>query len=114
MMRTVVAGSVLAGACVIAATAAPAAIPVTTEEFVARCKSDAAFCKTRIFASEELLERSRKACLPARVSKDAMADKVRDVIEDVLEEDPDTFRKGPYRPVLDQIISFLWPCEPIS
>jgi hypothetical protein len=60
------------------------------------------------------LERSRKACLPARVSKDAMANKVRDVIADVLEEDPDTFGTGPYRTMVEQIISYLWPCEPIS
>lgn len=65
-------------------------------------------------AAEALLERSRKVCLPNGVSKDAMANKVRNVIEDVLEEDPQTFATGPYRPVLDQIITFLWPCEPIS
>ena len=43
-----------------------------------------------------------------------MANKVKDVIADVLDEDPDTFGTGPYRPVVDQIISYLWPCEPIS
>jgi hypothetical protein len=100
--------------CAASAIAAPAATPVTTEQFVARCKSDAAFCKIQIMAAEALLERSRKACLPARTSKDAMANKVKDVIADVLDEDPDTFGAGPYRPVLDQIISYLWPCEPIS
>ena len=94
--------------------AAPAATPVTTEQFVARCKTDARFCKTQIMAAEVLLERGRKACLPATVSKDAMAAKVQDVIADVLEEDPDTFRTAPYRTAVNQIISFLWPCEPIS
>jgi hypothetical protein len=34
--------------------------------------------------------------------------------EDVLDEDPDTFRNGPYRAVVDQIITYLWPCEPVS
>ena len=100
--------------CATQAMAAPAGMPVTTEQFVARCKSDIAFCRTQILAAEILLERSRKVCLPARVSKDAMANKVRDVIADVLEEDPDTFGTGPYRPVVDQIISYLWPCEPVS
>jgi hypothetical protein len=100
--------------CAVAAAAAPASTPVTTEQFVARCKSDAAFCKIQIMAAEALLERSRKACLPARTSKDAMANKVKDVIADVLDEDPDTFGTGPYRPVVEQIISYLWPCEPIS
>jgi len=100
--------------CVSAAMAAPAATPVTTEQFVARCKSDAAFCRIQIMAAEALLERSRKVCLPARVSKDAMANKVRDVVEDILDEDPDTFRNGPYRALMDQIITYLWPCEPVS
>ena len=100
--------------CVTAALAAPAVTPVTTEQFVARCKSDAAFCRIQIMAAEALLERNRKVCLPARVSKDAMANKVRDVVEDILDEDPDSFRAGPYRPVVDQIITFLWPCEPVS
>jgi len=113
-MRSVILGSIVAGIVAAAAMAAPAPAPVTTEQFVARCKSDAAFCKFQIMAAEALLERSRKACLPARTSKDAMANKVRDVIADVLEEDPDTFGAGPYRPVVDQIIAYLWPCEPIS
>jgi hypothetical protein len=43
-----------------------------------------------------------------------MADKVKDVIADVLDEDPDTFRTGPYRAVMNQIITYLWPCEPVS
>ena len=113
-MRSVVWGSIVAGFVAVAAAAAPASTPVTTEQFVARCKLDVVFCRRQILAAEILLERGRKACLPSRVSKDAMANKVRDVIADVLEEDPDTFGAGPYRPVVDQIISYLWPCEPIS
>jgi hypothetical protein len=114
MRRTTI--SIIIGmlSCVTGAMAGPAATPVTTEQFVARCKSDTAFCRNQIMAAEALLERSRKVCLPARVSKDAMANKVRDVVEDILEEDPDTFRNGPYRAVVDQIITYLWPCEPVS
>jgi hypothetical protein len=95
-----------------AAIAAPA--PTTTEQFVARCKTDARFCKIQIMAAEALLEKNRKACLPASVSKDAMAARVQDVVADVLEEDPDNFRSSPYRPVVDQLITYLWPCEPVS
>jgi hypothetical protein len=113
-MRRVVLGSIMTGVFVVAAMAAPAVTPVTTEQFVARCKSDAAFCRIQIMAAEALLERSRKVCLPARISKDAMANKVRDVVEDILEEDPDSFRTGPYRPMVDQIITYLWPCAPVS
>jgi hypothetical protein len=113
-MRRVALGSIVAGIFAASAMAAPVAAPVTTEEFVARCKSDAAFCRIQIMAAEALLERNRKVCLPARVSKDAMADKVKDVIADVLDEDPDTFRTGPYRAVMNQIITYLWPCEPVS
>ena len=113
-IRSVVVGSVAAGTIAVAAMAAPAKAPVTTEEFVLRCKTDAAFCKTQIMAAEALLERGRKACLPGRISKDAMAERVKDAVADILEEDPDTFRSGPYRAVVDQIIAYLWPCEPIS
>jgi hypothetical protein len=113
-MRSVVLGLILAGVFAATALAAPAATPVTTEEFIARCKLDVVFCRTQIMAAEALLERSRKACLPGKMSKDAMANKVRDVVEDVLEEDPDTFGRGPYRAVVDQIIAYLWPCAPIS
>jgi hypothetical protein len=109
-----VAATILAGMVAGNASAAPVPAPVTTEQFVERCKADARFCRTQIMAAEALLEKSRKACLPASVSKDAMAAKAQDVIEDVLEEDPDTFKSGSYRQVVDQIISYLWPCEPIS
>jgi hypothetical protein len=104
----ILAGVVSGGAV----AAAPA--PVTTEQFVMRCKSDVRFCRTQIMAAEALLEKSRKACVPASVSKDGMAERVQDTIADVLEEDPDTFKSGPYRQIVDQIISYLWPCEPIS
>ena len=114
MRRAIVSITIGMLFCATGAMAAPASTPVTTEQFVARCKNDAAFCKIQIMAAEAVLERSRKACLPARISKDAMANKVRDVIADVLDEDPDTFGTGPYRPVVDQIITYLWPCEPIS
>jgi hypothetical protein len=105
---------VFAACGAIAAVAAPAPTPVTTEQFVERCKSDAKFCRTQIIAAQTLLERNRKSCLPAKVTKDAMVERVRDTVADILEEDPDTFRMGPYRAVVDQIIVFLWPCEPIS
>jgi hypothetical protein len=105
--------AILAG-LVTGASAAPAPAPVTTEQFVARCKTDARFCKTQIQAAQTVLERRRKACLAAGLTKDAMATRVQDTIADVLEEDPDTFRNQSYRQVVDQIILYLWPCEPIS
>jgi hypothetical protein len=107
-----VCGVVLAGTFAAPANGAPAKTPVTTEQFVATCKKDASFCKVQIVAV--LLQKNHSACLPAGVSRDAMAAKVEDLVEDVVEEDPDTFRDGPYRSVIDQVISFLWPCEPIS
>lgn len=111
--RHCVLGLIGLGLFATGAMAAPAA-PVTTEQFVARCKFDPGFCNIQIMAAEALLEKSRKACLPAKVSKDAMANRVQNVIADVLEEDPDTFKSGPYRQIVEQIIAYLWPCEPIS
>jgi hypothetical protein len=105
----------LIGSILVAASAAAAAAPapVTSEEFVERCKTDGRFCRTQIMAVEALLERNRKACLPARVSKDAMAAKVQDTIEDIIDEVPD-FKMNPYRAIVEQIIMLNWPCEPIS
>ncbi|HEX3483610.1 MAG TPA: hypothetical protein VHT51_01030, partial [Micropepsaceae bacterium] len=100
-----------------AATAAPApapALPVTTEEFVVHCKTNTAFCRLQIMAAEALLEKDHKACPPASVSKNAIASRVQDVVADVLEEDPDSFKATPYHQVVDQLIAYLWPCEPIS
>ncbi len=106
--------SLVAGASAIAAPAPQTSKPMAAEQFVTRCKSDARFCKTQILAAHALLERGRKACVPANLPKDAMAERVRDTIGDVLEEDPDSFRNAPYRAIVDQIITYLWPCEPIS
>ena len=94
------------------ATAAPAT-PVTAEQFVDRCKADARFCRIQITAIENVLEKSRKACLPASVTKEAMAARVQETIGEIIEEDHD-LRTGPYRRFVEQIITFLWPCEPIS
>ena len=94
------------------AVAAPAA-PVTAEQFVERCKSDARFCRIQIMAIENTLEKSKKACLPARVTKDAMVQRVQQTVEEIIEEDPD-LKTGPYRQFVEQLIIFNWPCEPIS
>jgi len=108
------AASVIGSMLATASFAAPARPTVTVEEFVARCKSEPAFCKIRIMAAEALLEKNRKACPPGSLPKDAMAGRVQDMIGDVLEEDPDNFRGSPYKAVVDQILGFLWPCQPIS
>jgi len=94
------------------AIAAPAA-PVTAEQFLDRCKSDARFCRIQITAVENVMEKSRKACLPGSVTKDVMAERVHHTLEEIMEEDPD-LKTGPYRQFVEQIIIFLWPCEPIS
>jgi len=59
------------------------------------------------------MEKSRKACLPGSVTKDVMAERVHHTLEEIMEEDPD-LKTGPYRQFVEQIITFLWPCEPIS
>jgi len=111
-IHSVFLGSIAAALLAAGSLAAPA-VPLTAEQFIERCKSDEGFCRIQIMAAEELLERSRKACLPASVTKDAMATRVRDVIEDVIDEAPE-LRTGSYRQFVEQIITYLWPCEPIS
>ncbi len=100
----------LAGA---SAYAAPAAAPATAGQFVERCKSDTPFCTIQIMAIADGLEKSRKVCLPASVTKDAMAARIRETVDDIVEEAPD-LKTGPYRQVVEQLMTFLWPCEPIS
>ncbi len=112
IVRSFIIGGLAAGLLAARSLAAPAS-PVTAEEFVERCKTDARFCRIQIIAIEQVLEKNRKACLPASVTKDAMATKVQDTIEDVVEEAPD-IKTGPYRQFVEQIVSFVWPCAPIS
>ena len=109
--------AVLATMIVLAAAgstvAAPATAPVTAAQFVERCKTDARFCQIQIEAIENVLEKNRKACLPASVTKEAMVERVHRTLEEIVEEDPD-LGTGAYRQFVEQLIIFNWPCEPIS
>jgi hypothetical protein len=91
-----------------------AAPSMTAEQFAQRCKKSADFCNLGIAVEIATLERSRAACLPGSVSKQMAAAKVQSLFEDVMEEDPESFRASPYWPVIRSIVEFLWPCEPIS
>jgi hypothetical protein len=88
--------------------------PETAQQFMARCEKAGELCKLQIWAELRALERSRSTCLPGSVSMEAAAKKIESLLEDVVEEDPDTFRTLPYQPAVRQIAVFLWPCEPIS
>jgi len=88
--------------------------PVTAQQLLERCDKPGEPCKLQIQAELRVLERSRSTCLPGSVSMDAAATKIESLLEDVVEEDPETFRAAPYQPVVRQIAVFLWPCEPIS
>jgi hypothetical protein len=88
--------------------------PVTAQKFLEGCDKAGDRCKLQISAELRLLERSRSTCLPGSVSMEAAAKKIQSLLEDVVEEDPDTFRTLPYQPIVRQIAAFLWPCEPIS
>jgi hypothetical protein len=106
----------LASAALAAAPApsgAPAGDPVSVADFVARCESDARFCQLRLMAAAELLERDRKLC-PRTTTKEAMAARVAAVMGDILEEGSFTFKDLDYRTLAEQLLVFLWPCEPIS
>src|SRR3569832_2691169 len=103
--------AVASGMVSVVQAAAPA--PMTAGQFVDGCKSDARFCRIQIEAIENVLEKSKKACLPARVTKDAMVLRVQQTMEEIVEEDPD-LKAGPSRQFVEQLIMFNWPCEPIS
>ena len=88
--------------------------PETAQQFLERCNKTGELCKLQIWAELRVLERSRSTCLPGSVSMEAAAKKIESLLEDVVEEDPDSFRALPYQPIIRQIAVFLWPCEPIS
>lgn len=97
----------------LAAAPAPTPDPVTMGDFVKRCESDPNFCRIRLMATAEILERNRKLC-PRTTSKEAMAARVAAVMDSVLEEDEESFKNVDYRTIAEQLLVFLWPCEPIS
>jgi hypothetical protein len=88
--------------------------PETAQQFMARCEKAGELCKLQIWAELRALERGRSTCLPGSVSMEAAAKKIESLLEDVVEEDPDSFRTLSYQPVVRQIAVFLWPCDPIS
>jgi hypothetical protein len=118
MMRTlalVVCVAVSLGAAGVFA-AAPAAKrePVTTAEFVARCKSEWEFCRVKIVAAMSELNAVREACIPRDIKRDQAAVRVAYTLEEALEESPDIFESGNYKGYLAQIIALIWPCGVVS
>ncbi len=98
----------------VAPAGAIAAQSMTAEQFADRCRKSADFCSLGISVEIDTLERSRTACLPGSASKRQAVAQVQGLLEDVLEEDPESFRASPYQTVIKGIVAFLWPCEPIS
>jgi len=118
MMRTLalvlcVAGA-LCAAGVLSAAPAPKSEPVTTAEFVARCKSEWEFCRVKIVAAMNELNAVREACIPRGIKTDTAAVQVAYTLEEALEESPDIFEAGNYKGYLAQIIALIWPCGVVS
>lgn len=97
-----------------AAPPAPKREPVTTADFVARCKSEWEFCRVKIVAAMSELNAVREACIPREIKRDAAAVQVAYTLEEALEESPDIFESGNYRSYLAQIIALIWPCGVVS
>jgi len=116
MHRFVFVASLLSafGAVELSAAPAPKAEPVTTEEFVARCKSEWEFCRVKITAAMTELNAVREACIPREIKRDEAAVRVAYTLEEALEESPDIFQSGNYKGFLAQIIALIWPCGVVS
>jgi hypothetical protein len=118
MMRTlalVVCVAVALGAAGVSAAApAPKREPVTTAEFVARCKTEWEFCRVKIAAAMTELNAVREACIPRDIKRDQAAVRVAYTLEEALEESPDIFEAGNYKGYLAQIIALIWPCGVVS
>jgi hypothetical protein len=84
---------------------------VTAAQFLQHCQEAGELCKLQIWGEIRSLERSRTICLPGSLSMESGASRVRIVLQELLEGDPDTFKTMPYKSVIQQIVVFLWPCE---
>jgi len=105
------------GATGIAAAApalAPKKDPVTTAEFIQRCKSEWEFCRVRIVAAITEMNAVREACVPSQMPRDEAAVRVAYTLEEALEESPDIFENGNYKGFLVQMIALIWPCGVVS
>jgi len=98
----------------LAAAPTPKRDPVTTAEFVARCKSEWEFCRVKIVAAMSDLNAIREACIPRDIKRDQAALRVAYTLEEALEESPDIFEAGNYKGYLAQIIALIWPCGVVS
>jgi hypothetical protein len=97
-----------------AVSAAPSpATPVTAEQTVARCKTAQNLCKALIQKESSRVMAAKEACIPKDVSAEALANRVMDVLEDVLEEDFD-LKEANYSMLAGQVIAFIWPCGIVS
>jgi hypothetical protein len=112
MFRIVLPMILLAGA----AHAAPAPPAPTTEAMVSRCMTAPELCKTLILSEAAKLEKSRTACIPKDIGPDRAAFRIMETADEVLEEDPDSFKEFDYATLARQLLTFLWPCpdKPIS
>ena len=118
MMRKLASASlaltVLAWTAAAAPAPSPAPEPVKAKDFLQRCKTDWAFCNTRIQAKMTELNAVQEACIPKEVKRDEAAVRVAHVLEEVLEEDPDVLDTGEYTLFVGQIIALIWPCGVVS
>jgi len=104
----------VAGMASAAPAPAPKKDPITTAEFVQRCKSDWEFCRVRIVAAMTEMNAVREACIPRETSRDLAATRVAYSLEEALEESPDIFEHGNYKGYLVQMIALIWPCGVVS
>jgi hypothetical protein len=97
-----------------AASAAPsAAMPITAEQTIERCKKTPNLCKALIQKERSRVVAAKEACIPKDLSQDALANRVMDVLEDILEEDFG-FKEANYSMLAGQLIAFIWPCDVVS
>lgn len=113
MMRSLVVIAILTGGCATAFAAAPPATPVTAEQTVERCKTTPDLCRALIRRESLRAAAAKEACIPKDVSPDALAARVMDVLEEVLEEDFG-LKEANYSMLAGQVIAFIWPCGVVS
>ena len=108
-------GSVLAAAAATHVLAAePQGKSLTAAETVERCKTVPDFCKALVHDASARARAAREACIPKETPEEQVAARVISVLDEVLEEDYESFKDSNYGLLAEQVISFTWPCGVVS
>jgi hypothetical protein len=97
----------------LAATVGPlraaAADKLSTAQFLAECRTDAASCRRDVATMAEVSRSTSAACIPSELRQDDLTNRVRAQIQTSVAEDP-SIATDDYEDSALGAIGELWPC----